>query len=152
MADKKDSPKTSLIKTESAAKLLFHGNLLEENLYPFPKVKEGEAETLKMVIESVDRFMEDKAEEFRKYDQSGAQPADYIEQLKEMGLFGLIIPEEMGGVGLSNLGYSRIVQQTSKYDASTSLTIGAHSSIGMKALLLFGTDAQKKKYLPDLPE
>jgi alkylation response protein AidB-like acyl-CoA dehydrogenase len=67
-----------------------------------------------------------------------------------MGLFSLIIPAEYEGLGLSNSGYSRVLQQTSRYDASTSLTIGAHSSIGMKALLLFGNEEQKKRYLPRL--
>ena len=55
-----------------------------------------------------------------------------------------------GGLGLSNSAYSRVIQQVSRYDASTSLTLGAHSSIGMKGLLLFGTEEQKKKYLPSL--
>ena len=67
-----------------------------------------------------------------------------------MGLFSLIIPPEFDGLGLSNSAYSRVLQQTSRYDASTSLTIGAHSSIGLKALLLFGSDAQKAAYLPRL--
>src|SRR5690606_18656532 len=78
------------------------------------------------------------------------QPDDYLESLRELGLFGLIIPEEYGGIGFSNAAYSRALQQTSRFDASTSLTIGAHSSIGMKGLLLFGTDEQKKRYLPRL--
>jgi alkylation response protein AidB-like acyl-CoA dehydrogenase len=103
-----------------------------------------------MVIESIDRFMADKTEDFRRYDQKGEQPEEYVEELKALGLFSLIIPEEFEGLGLSNSGYSRVLQQTSRYDASTSLTIGAHSSIGMKALLLFGTQEQKAKYLPRL--
>jgi alkylation response protein AidB-like acyl-CoA dehydrogenase len=105
---------------------------------------------LALVIESIDRFMADKGEDFRAYDVKGEQPQEYIEQLKELGLFSLIIPEEFSGLGLSNSGYSRVLQQTSRYDASTSLTIGAHSSIGLKALLLFGTPEQKAKYLPRL--
>ena len=132
------------------AKSLFLGTIVEQNLFPFPKFSAEEAETLKLVIESLDKFLDGKDEEFRKYDTEGMQPEEYINSLKELGLFGLIIPEEHGGIGLSNSGYSRVLQQTSKYDASTSLTVGAHSSIGMKGLLLFGTDEQKKKYLPKL--
>src|SRR3546814_1518856 len=67
-----------------------------------------------------------------------------------MGLFGLIIPEEFGGLELSNAAYARVLTQTSGHDSSVSLTIGAHSSIGMKGILLFGTDAQKARYLPRL--
>ncbi len=119
-------------------------------LTPFPQISAAERETLALVIESIDRFMADKGDDFRGYDVKGEQPQDYIDQLKELGLFSLIIPEEFSGLGLSNSGYSRVLQQTSRYDASTSLTIGAHSSIGLKALLLFGTPEQKAKYLPRL--
>ncbi len=72
------------------------------------------------------------------------QPEEFIQSPRDLGLFGLIIPEEYGGIGLSNSGYSRALQQCSRYDSSASLTIGAHSSIGMKGLLLFGTAAQKE--------
>jgi alkylation response protein AidB-like acyl-CoA dehydrogenase len=67
-----------------------------------------------------------------------------------MGLFGLIIPEEYGGLELSNGAYARVLGQTSSHDSSVSLTIGAHSSIGMKGLLLFGKPEQKQRYLPRL--
>jgi acyl-CoA dehydrogenase family protein 9 len=128
----------------------FLGEIQERNLFPYPAVRESEVETLKMVVESIDRFMSGKAESYREYDKKGEQPAEYIESLRELGLFGLIIPEEYGGIGLSNVGYSRVLQQSSYYDASTSLTIGAHSSIGMKGLLLFGSPDQKQRYLPKL--
>ena len=61
-----------------------------------------------------------------------------------------IIPEQYGGLELSNAAYARVLCQTSGHDSSTSLTIGAHSSIGMKGLLLFGNDDQKTRYLPSL--
>jgi acyl-CoA dehydrogenase family protein 9 len=133
----------------SITKSFFRGQI-EESIFPFPKFSSSEGETLSLIIESVDKFLSDKGESFRKYDKDGHQPREYIDQLKELGLFGLIIPEEYGGLGLSNAGYSRVLQQVTKYDGSTSLTIGAHSSIGMKGLLLFGTEAQKQKYLPKL--
>jgi len=134
----------------SPAKAFFLGSILEENLFPYPKISNSEAETLKMVIESIDRFMQPQMNEYRRFDLEGAQPKEYIDSLKELGLFGLIIPEEYSGIGFSNAAYSRVLQQTSRYDGSTSLTIGAHSSIGMKGLLLFGNPSQKKKYLPKL--
>jgi acyl-CoA dehydrogenase family member 9 len=132
------------------AKGLFLGQIRDHHLFPFPSISAEEQETLKMVIESIDRFMGGKEKEFRQYDEEGVQPPEYVEELKALGLFSLIIPNEYEGLGLSNSGYSRVLQQTSRYDASTSLTIGAHSSIGLKALLLFGTDEQKAKYLPRL--
>jgi acyl-CoA dehydrogenase family protein 9 len=134
----------------SVAKSLFLGTVVEQNIFPFPTFSPEEKETLSMVIESVQRFMEGKHEDFRAYDVKGEQPKEYIESLQELGLFGLIIGEAYNGIGLSNAGYSRVLQETSRFDASTSLTIGAHSSIGMKGLLLFGNDEQKKRYLPKL--
>lgn len=135
---------------ESPAKGLFLGEFRDSRLFPFPKISESEKESLSLVLESVDRFMSGKEAQFRRFDEKGEQPQEYVEELKALGLFSLIIPAEFDGLGLSNSGYSRVLQQTSRYDASTSLTIGAHSSIGLKALLLFGTDEQKKRYLPRL--
>lgn len=135
---------------ESPAKGLFLGEFRDSRLFPFPKISESEKESLSLVLESVDRFMSGKEAQFRHFDEKGEQPQEYVEELKALGLFSLIIPAEFDGLGLSNSGYSRVLQQTSRYDASTSLTIGAHSSIGLKALLLFGTEEQKRKYLPRL--
>lgn len=137
-------------KSASVAKSLFLGNIIEENLFPFPQVEPEEEETLKMVLESVDRFLEGYREEFFEYDASGEQPPEYREKLKELGLFGLVIPESHEGMGFSSKSYARVLQQTSRYDGSTSLTIGAHSSIGMRGLLLFGSDEQKERYLARL--
>ncbi len=134
----------------SAAKALFLGSILEENLFPYPSIRKDEAETVHMVIDSIEKFMAENMSRYPEFDKNGEQPHEYVDSLREMGLFGLIIPEEYGGMGFSNAAYSRILQQTSRYDASTSLTIGAHSSIGMKGLLLFGTPEQKSKYLPKL--
>ena len=137
-------------KNVSPAKALFRGEIAESALWPFPQNAQEEQEILDMVVESVDRFLADKQDDFHEWDRTGEQPEEFIDAMRELGLFGLIIPEEYGGIGLSNAGYSRVLQQSSRYDSSASLTIGAHSSIGMKGLLLFGTDAQKQKYLPRL--
>lgn len=147
---RKADPAGSGKDTASPARSLFHGNILEEHLFPYPNVKAEEVETLQMVLSSIDKFMARKEKEFRSFDVEGEQSAEYLDGLRELGLFGLIIPEEYGGVGLSTTGYSRVIQQTSRYDRSTSLTIGAHSSIGMRGLLLFGSAEQKKRYLAKL--
>lgn len=137
-------------KSISPAKSLFSGIIAKSHFWPFPQVGDEKRETLSMAVESVDRFLENKRDDFRKWDRDSQQPAEFIQGLRELGLFGLIIPEEYGGIGLTNAAYSRVLQQSSRYDSSVSLTIGAHSSIGMKGLLLFGSDAQKEKYLPKL--
>ena len=105
---------------------------------------------LGQIVEAIDAFLADKAADFRRWDREGAQPAEFIQSLRELGLFSLIIPEEFGGLELSNAAYARVLAQTSSYDSSVSLTIGAHSSIGMKGILLFGTPEQKQRYLPRL--
>jgi alkylation response protein AidB-like acyl-CoA dehydrogenase len=137
-------------RTQSAAQNLFFGSILEENLFPYPEISTRDREMLRAVTDAIDQFLGDKQHEFKTFDRSGEQPAEYIQALRDMGLFGLIIPEAFGGLELSNAGYARVLTQTSSHDSSTSLTVGAHSSIGMKGLLLFGSDEQKARYLPRL--
>lgn len=134
----------------SAAKLLFSGRILHPNLFPYPTLQAREEETLRPMLEALDQFLGDRQADFKRWDRDGAQPGEFIQQLRDLGLFGLIIPEEYGGLGLSSAGYARILAQASAHDSSTSLTIGAHSSIGMKGLLLYGTPEQRQRYLPRL--
>jgi len=135
---------------ESAAKQLFFGNILDEHLFPYPKIRERDREMLGAMTDAIDQFLKDKTADLKEYDRQAEQPEEFIQALRDMGLFGLIIPEEYGGLALSNAAYARVLGQTSSHDTSVSLTIGAHSSIGMKGLLLFGTDEQKQRYLPQL--
>lgn len=141
---------TMLQKDESVAKQLFFGNILEQNLFPYPQIRERDREMLGAIIDAVDQFLAGKAADLKQYDRDAEQPEEFIQALRDMGLFGLIIPEEFGGLDLSNGAYARVLAQTSSHDSSVSLTVGAHNSIGMKGLLLFGTDAQKRRYLPRL--
>lgn len=139
-----------LLRDQSVAKALLMGDILEENLFPYPDMGERDREVLGMIVESLDRFLEGREEDFARWDVEAHQPEEFVQSLRELGLFGLIIPEEFGGLGLSNAAYARVLAQTSGYDSSISLTIGAHSSIGMKGLLLYGSEEQKARYLPRL--
>lgn len=76
-------------------------------------------------------------------------PKATMDGLKEMGLFGLQIPQEYGGLGLSNSAYARIAEEV-VLDPSIAVTLMAHQSIGLKGILLDGTEEQKQKYLPKL--
>ncbi len=134
----------------SVAKQLMAGKILEERLFPYPGVRDKDREVLSMMVDAIDQFLGPKHPDFRHWDREAAQPEEFIQGLRDLGLFGLIIPEEYGGIGLSNAGYARVLSQSSTHDSSVSLTIGAHSSIGMKGILLFGTAAQKARYLPRL--
>src|SRR3984885_12536433 len=134
----------------SVAKNLLAGRIVEDSLFPYPRLRDKDREVLGMMIEAIDAFLDPHKEDFKRWDREAAQPAEFIQGLRDLGLFGLIIPEEHGGLGLSNAGYARVLSQTSTHDSSTSLTIGAHSSIGMKGILLFGTPDQRARYLPAL--
>jgi acyl-CoA dehydrogenase family member 9 len=134
----------------SVAKSLLAGRIVEDNLFPYPRLREKDREVLGMMLDAIDEFLGPHREDFKRWDRDAAQPAEFIQGLRDLGLFGLIIPEEQGGLGLSNAGYARVLSQTSSHDSSVSLTIGAHSSIGMKGILLFGTPEQRARYLPKL--
>jgi len=134
----------------SVAKQLMAGRILEDRLFPYPTLRDKDREVLGMMVDAIDQFLSPKHQDFKRWDREAAQPAEFIQGLRELGLFGLIIPEEHGGIGLSNAGYARVLSQSSTHDSSVTLTIGAHSSIGMKGILLFGTAEQKARYLPKL--
>jgi len=140
----------TLQRDQSFAKNLFFGEILEENLFPYPAMCERDREVLGSMVDAIDDFLADKHADFKQWDREAHQPEEFLQGLRDMGLFGLIIPEQYGGLELSNAAYARVLCQTSGHDSSTSLTIGAHSSIGMKGLLLFGNDDQKTRYLPSL--
>src|SRR5882757_1848127 len=134
----------------SVAKNLMAGRILEDRLFPYPSLREKDREVLGMMVDAIDQFLGPKQQDFKLWDLAAEQPAEFIQGLRDLGLFGLIVPEEYGGIGLSNAGYARVLSQSSSHDSSVSLTIGAHSSIGMKGILLFGTAEQKARYLPKL--
>jgi alkylation response protein AidB-like acyl-CoA dehydrogenase len=137
-------------KTASFVQSLCMGEVEEEIIVPFPEMKKGEKEILEQVLSSVRSLLTPREKDFREWDRKGEMPAAFIEELKSFGLFGLVIPEEYGGLGLGSAAYSRVLQEIARYDGSVALTVGAHSSIGMRGLLLFGTPEQKKRWLPRL--
>ncbi len=81
------------------------------------------------------------------YDHEDAFPEPIVEQMKELGLFGVTIPEEYGGMGLDLTTYAMIVEELSRGWISISGVINTHF-IGSYLLMKFGTEEQKQKYLP----
>jgi alkylation response protein AidB-like acyl-CoA dehydrogenase len=136
--------------TISFIRSLCAGEIEEQVLFPYPQMDPEEAELTRSVIEAVDSLLEGREEDFRAWDAAGEMPEEFIEELREFGLFGLIIPEESGGLAFGNMAYSRALQQLARHDASVAVTVGAHSSIGMRGLKLFGTDEQKARYYEQL--
>ncbi len=75
---------------------------------------------------------------------------DLLQQLRDMGLFGITIPEAYGGAGMGSLAASVVVEEVSKACAGTGVLLSAHGSLCVDPIMTFGTDEQKQKYLPDL--
>jgi len=86
----------------------------------------------------------------KEYDEKGKWPEGLTKKLGDMGLLGIIIPSEYGGTGYSYIDYVIILEEISKVDPSVGLVIAAHNSLCSNHINLFGTEAQKKKYLPRL--
>jgi acyl-CoA dehydrogenase family protein 9 len=137
------------ISHPSFFKSLFSGLVLDELVFPYPFMNKEEQENLRLILDTVRKFSENYVDS-AKFDRDEKFPEDVLNGMKELGLFGLVIPEEYGGFGLSTTAYVRILEEVAKFDGSMALIIGAHQSIGIKALLLYGTPEQKEKYLPKL--
>ena len=77
---------------QGVAKTLFAGKILHANVFPYPRMAEAERETLEPMLDAIDAFLADKREEFRRWDLEAGQPPEFVQELRELGLFGLIIP------------------------------------------------------------
>ncbi|HTP49623.1 MAG TPA: acyl-CoA dehydrogenase family protein [Anaeromyxobacteraceae bacterium] len=137
-------------KTASFVQSLCMGEIEEEIIVPFPDMRTSEKEMLSQVLASVRQLVSGREKEFREWDRTAEMPASFVDELRSFGLFGLVIPEAYGGIGFGSAAYSRVLQEIAQYDSSVALTVGAHSSIGMRGLLLFGSDAQKERWLSKL--
>ncbi|HKW51058.1 MAG TPA: acyl-CoA dehydrogenase family protein [Candidatus Eisenbacteria bacterium] len=85
-----------------------------------------------------------------RYDDAGEFPWENVKKMAELGLFGLIFPEQYGGGGFGTLEYVLAVEEVSRACASTGITLAAHVSLGTWPIYNFGTEDQKRKYLPAL--
>ncbi len=130
-------------------KSLFFGQIREDLVFPYPRPKSEVTEAVRMIIDTLEKFGKDQVKS-AEWDEKGAMPREIVSYMAELGILGMAVPEELGGLGLPQSGYARIMQELARHDGSLAVTAGAHQSIGYKALLLFGTDEQKKKWLPKL--
>jgi alkylation response protein AidB-like acyl-CoA dehydrogenase len=101
--------------------------------------------------ERVRRFAEESIEPVAvELDERAAFPWENVKAMAEMGLMGIPVPRELGGMGLDEMSYVVVVEELAKYDASHAITISAHTTLGTSPLLNFGTPEQKRRFIPPL--
>lgn len=127
----------------------FYGEIQEDEVFPFPHFSDAQKETAKMMVDAINTFAEAKIDS-AKFDREAKIPEDVLKGCAELGLCGLGVGEEYGGLGLDNTLYARVFAEIAAIDPSIGTTLGAHQSIGYKALLNEGNEEQKKKWLPRL--
>jgi len=137
-------------RTASFMRSLCMGDIEEELIHPYPEPRAGEAETLRAVFATLRSMLGAREKDFVAWDRAGEMPRAFVDELRQAGLFGLVVPEAYGGLGFGSTAYSRCLQEIARYDGSVALTVGAHSSIGMRGLLLYGTEEQRARWLPRL--
>ncbi|OYV66704.1 MAG: hypothetical protein B7Z74_10685, partial [Deltaproteobacteria bacterium 21-66-5] len=123
---------------------VFAGHFDHDLIFPYPKMSADEAETVEMLLDSFGEFAKRKVDSV-KMDEAHETSPEILKGLFDLGLMGLAIPEEYGGAGLSMTAYCKVMEAVGRYDASLAVTVGGHQSIGMKAMLLSGTEEQKAK-------
>jgi alkylation response protein AidB-like acyl-CoA dehydrogenase len=128
---------------------LFLGRLRLDLIDPPPQLDEEERRRGAEFLASLDALCGTfDAEEI---DRTAKVPSEVIERLRELGAFGIKIPREYGGLGLSQTSYNRAIALLSTKCSAIGVLLSAHQSIGVpQPLKMFGTDEQKKKYLPRL--
>lgn len=142
--EKSKEPKES----QSFTMNLFRGHLQTSQVFPYPEVlNEEQTETLKMLVDPTSKFFEEENDP-AKNDLNEKVDEKTLAGLWDLGAFALQVPQELGGLGLNNTQYARLVEIVGAHDLGVGITLGAHQSIGFKGILLFGTPEQKQKYLP----
>jgi acyl-CoA dehydrogenase family protein 9 len=131
---------------------IFTGAIHDSLLFPFPAPLDvrdpGEARTVRGLLDALDRMrgLIDPA----RFDEEETIPEEVVRALAESGWLGLSIPRVYGGLGLSPAAYAHVFGILSGVDASLAVLVGVHCGLGSKAIVLFGSDEQKARYLPVL--
>ena len=132
----------------SFTKGLFLGQTQSELVMPYPLLEGEERGRVDAAVASTREFLAGY-DQF-KAEEDGWIGDDNIRELGERKLLGLFIDEQYGGLGLSQTGYCRVMEEFGRVDGTLSTIMGVHQSIGSKPLFLFGTEDQKARWLPDL--
>ena len=134
----------------SFMKELFAGRLSLDLIHPPPQPDPDERARAEVFLEKLEDFVR-KNIDGDEIDREGWVPDDVLQGLAALGAYGIKIPVEYGGLGLSQASYNRALALVASRCASTGAFLSAHQSIGVPTpLVLFGTEEQKQKYLPRL--
>ena len=129
---------------------LFLGRLRLDLIHPYPEQDPEETRRAQPFLDQLERFLRTSVDS-DKIDREGEIPETVIQGLRQLGAFGIKIPREYGGLGLSQLSYMRAIELVSSIDGSLTALLSAHQSIGVPTpLKMFGSEAQKQRYLPRL--
>jgi alkylation response protein AidB-like acyl-CoA dehydrogenase len=129
---------------------LFEGSFRLDLVHPFPAPDPADLERARPFMERLDRFLRERVDSDR-IDREGKIPEEVIQGLRDIGAFGIKIPTEYGGLGLSQYSYTHAIAKVTSQDGNLTALLSAAQSIGVPTpLKLFGTPEQKEKYLPRL--
>src|ERR1022692_3669466 len=131
------------------AKALFFGQFQAPLLFPYPQLKPNEKPIVEKSVEEVRKFANEHIDAVA-IDRNADIPRDVIDGLAHLGVLGVTAPLEFGGRGFSQLAYTKILEVIGGHCSATAVFVNAHHSIGVRALLLFGTKEQQQRWLPDL--
>jgi acyl-CoA dehydrogenase family protein 9 len=131
-------------------KNLFWGNVKEDFYFPYPNVIEPrEQAECDQLLAKLEEYLRSE-HPCVQIDQEQEIPRWAIDRLFQMGVLGMTIPKEHGGLGMGITSYNRVLEKLGMYCGSTAVMVSAHQSIGCKAVMLYGTTDQKSKWLPHL--
>ncbi len=127
---------------------LFEGRVRLDLIHPFPQQDPADVAKAQPFMDRLERFMREKVDS-DAIDRNSKVPREVVDGLKEIGAFGIKIPEEYGGLGLSQTSYTKAIGLVTSKDGSLTTILSAAQSIGVPTpLKLFGTAEQKARYLP----
>ncbi|HTI65466.1 MAG TPA: acyl-CoA dehydrogenase family protein [Gemmatimonadaceae bacterium] len=128
---------------------MFLGRFRLDLIHPHPAEDPEEAQRAKPFLDKLEAFL--KRADSDMIDRTGEIPEEYVQELRDMGAFGIKIPKEYGGLGLSYTSYVKAMAMVTSKDGSLTALLSAHQSIGLpQPLKLFGNEEQKRKYFPRL--
>jgi len=131
------------------AKGLFQGHFVADWVMPYPRVPAAQQTELDKTLAEVRQFLDEHLDPVA-IDRQAEIPRAVIDGLGRVGVLGTTAPVEFGGRGLMQMANCQVLEEIGSRCASTSVFVNAHHSIGIRALLLFGTHEQKQKWLPKL--